>query len=188
MRSRTLFGRGLLAALLFFMTAAALQAHGIGTPRVVNQAAGPYLISVWTDPDPLRVDETHVVVGISDAATNEPIVTGIEVAVTLAAVDDPAAAITQIAGADNVNRLLYAAEFNDRLAAGRWQVSLRVSGARGVGEGNAFPIDVEPARGFNGLWLGIGGLAAVVLLWVAASLRGEKPGRAPRPSARASRR
>ncbi len=73
------------------------------------------------------------------------------------------------------------------MAAGRWQVSLRVSGARGVGEGITFPIDVEPARGFNWLWLGIGGLAAVVLLWVAASLRGEKPGRAPRPSARASR-
>lgn len=181
MRRLTLLGRGLLAALFIFVVAAVAEAHGIGTPQVLNQPAGPYLLSAWTDPDPLRVDETHVVVGVTDAATNEPIVAGVEVAVTLTSTDDPAVTITQIAPADNVNRLLYAAEFNGRLSAGRWQVTLRVSGERGVGEGVAFPVEVQPARGFNWLWLGVGGLAAVVLVWVMISLRGDKPARPEGP-------
>jgi hypothetical protein len=94
--------------------------------------------------------------------------------VTLTSQADPDLTVTEIAPTDDVNRLLYAAEFNDQLAAGRWEVSLRVSGPLGVGEGVAFSIDVEPARGFNWLWLGGGGLIVVVLVWIVASLRGEK--------------
>ncbi len=184
MNRHALISRILIAALVVLAVAATVEAHGIGTPRVVNQPAGPYLLSAWTDPDPLREDETHVVVGVTDATTNEPIVTGVEVAVTLTSAADPAVAFTEIAAADSVNRLLYAVEFNDQLAAGRWLVSLRVSGAPGLGEGVTFPIDVEPARGFNWLWLGIGGLAAIVLGWLAVAMRGEKPTRAQRPSSR----
>lgn len=180
--------RVLLAAFVVLALTTAAKAHGIGTPRVVNKPAGPYLLSAWTDPDPLREDETHIVVGVTDAATNEPIVTGIEVAVTVTSADDPALSFTEIAAADSVNRLLYAVEFNDQLTAGRWLVSLRVSGAPGLGEGATFPIDVAPARGFNWLWLGIGGLAAIVLGWLVVALRGEKPGRAHRLSSRPSSR
>lgn len=188
MRRVTLPGYALLVALWLLLLAAAAEAHGIGTPQVINQPAGPYLLSAWTDPDPLRVDQTHVVVGVTDPATNEPIVTGVEVAVTLIALADPTQAVTEMAATDSVNRLLYAAEFSDQLSEGRWQVSLRVSGARGVGEGVTFPIDVTPARGFNWLWLGAGGLVAVVALWLAASLRAEKPAApARRPSARSKR-
>ena len=39
--------------LLFIITLVA-DAHGTGTPQLLNAPAGPYLLSVWTDPDPLR--------------------------------------------------------------------------------------------------------------------------------------
>jgi hypothetical protein len=60
-----------IIGLTLLLVVANTRAHGIGTPRVVNQPAGPYLLSAWTDPDPLRMDETHVVVGVTNAATNE---------------------------------------------------------------------------------------------------------------------
>ena len=77
MRRRPI-GIALLVALLpALLLAARLAAHGMGKPQVLNEPAGPYLVSVWTDPDPLRADETHVVVGVTDPATRQPIVTGI---------------------------------------------------------------------------------------------------------------
>lgn len=178
---------GLFCALglLCLALAARAAAHGIGTPQVLNAAAGPYLLSAWTDPDPLRTDETHVVVAVTDPDTREPIITDVEVTVTMTSLDDPAVVLTEVAGTDNVNRLLFAAEFNDRLAAGRWRVDLSATGARGSGEGVSFEVDVEQARGFNWLWLGIGGLAVVVLVWVAGSLRPERgTQRAARPRRR----
>lgn len=178
----------LCAAALLLAFAARAAAHGIGTPQVLNAAAGPYLLSAWTDPDPLRADETHVVVAVTDPDTREPIITDVEVTVTMTSLADPATVLTEVAGADNVNRLLFAAEFNDRVGAGRWRVDLRASGARGLGEGVSFEVDVAPARGFNWLWLGVGGLAAVVLAWVVGSLRAGKPAAnspATRPGERA---
>ena len=65
------------------MTGLLAQAHGTGTPQLLNAPSGPYLLSVWTDPDPLRADEAHVVVAVLEPATREPIVTGVEVTVRL---------------------------------------------------------------------------------------------------------
>ena len=108
--------------------------------------SGPYLLSVWTDPDPLRADEAHVVVAVLEPATREPIVTGVEVTVTmtpLAAGDG--AAVSMTAGADETNRLFYAAEFNDHVAPGRWQVGVSVAGERGAGDEVTFEIDIVAA-------------------------------------------
>ena len=146
--------------------------------------SGPYLLSVWTDPDPLRADEAHVVVAVLEPATREPIVTGVEVTVTmtpLAAGDG--AAVSMTAGADETNRLFYAAEFNDHVAPGRWQVGVSVAGERGAGDEVTFEIDIVAARGFNWLWLGAGGLALAVGLWLAASLRPRATGRTAATSA-----
>lgn len=171
----------LSALALLLACAARTAAHGIGTPQVLNAVAGPYLLSAWTDPDPLRADETHVVVAVTDPESREPIITDVAVTVTMTSLADPAQTVTAVAGPDNVNRLLFAAEFNDRVSEGRWRVDLAATGARGAGEGVSFEVNVEPARGFNWLWLGIAGLAAVVLVWVAGSLRSGKSDNAPTP-------
>jgi hypothetical protein len=155
------------------------RAHGIGTPRLLNEPAGPYLLSIWTDPDPLRTDETHVVVAVTDPATREPIVEGVEVTVTLTSLADPAVTHTAVAGPDSVNRLLFAAEFTEGLAPGVWTVAVQVAGAQGEAPAVTFDVDIEPARGFNWLWIGVGGLAAIVVAWVAMSLRPRNDRRRP---------
>ncbi len=108
-----------------------LRAHGIGTPQVLNAPAGPYLFSAWTDPDPLRVDETHVVMAVIDPETREIIVAGIEATISLISMDDPAIVYTEVAGSDYVNQLLFAAEFNNRLTEGVWRVAISATGERG---------------------------------------------------------
>lgn len=158
--------------LIILGLAARLNAHGIGKPQVLNEPAGPYLLSAWTDPDPLREDEAHVVIAVSNPDTQEMIVEGVEVTVRMTSLADPSLTLAHVAGTDNVNRLLFAVEFNDEVEAGRWRVDLGVSGDRGAGENISFEVDIEPARGFNWLWVGVGGLAAIVLIWLASSMRG----------------
>ncbi|MEZ4620844.1 MAG: hypothetical protein R2867_35780 [Caldilineaceae bacterium] len=46
-----------------------LLAHGGGTPRLTDVAAGPYRVFTWTQPEPLRVGEVHLTIGLThDAA------------------------------------------------------------------------------------------------------------------------
>ena len=169
----------LLAALLSLSSHPA-RAPGIGTPRLLNEPAGPYLLSIWTDPDPLRADETHVVVAVTDPTTREPILDGVDVAVTLTSLADPAVTHTAVAGPDSVNRLLFAAEFTDELTPGDWQVAVAVTGDRGDAPPLSFNVTIEAARGFNWLWIGIGGLAVILLAWVAVSARGRPVGKGER--------
>ena len=102
------------------------------------------------------------------------------VTVRLRLLADPTVELATTAGSDDTNRLLFAAEFNDQVTPGRWQVGVSAAGARGASDEVTFEIDVAPARGFNWLWLGVGGLAAAVLLWVLASMRGGAARRRPR--------
>nr|MBP6789000.1 hypothetical protein [Promineifilum sp.] len=157
---------------LLFILAIVVHAHGTGTPQLLNAPTGPYLLSVWTDPDPLRADEAHVVVAVVEPETQEFIVSDVTVTVRLRSLADPTVERVETAETDTTNRLLFAAEFNDRVTPGRWQVGVSAAGARGAGDEVTFEIDVAPARGFNWLWLGVGGLGATVLLWLLASMRG----------------
>jgi len=148
-----------------------VYAHGIGKPQALNAPAGPYALSIWTDPDPLRADEAHVVVAVLDPQTQEFIVGDAAVTVRLESAADPAQVVSVVAGTDSTNQLLYAAEFNDLVTPGRWRVAVSADGARGASEAVTFEVDIEPARGFNWLWVGLGGLGVALVLWVVASLR-----------------
>jgi hypothetical protein len=165
---------------LLFSIVLAAHAHGTGTPQLLNAPAGPYLLSVWTDPDPLRADEAHVVVAVVEPTTQEFIVSDVAVTVRLRSLADPTAELVAVAGSDDTNRLLFAAEFNGQVTPGRWQVGVSAAGARGASDEVTFEIDVAAARGFNWLWLGVGGLGAAVLLWLLASMRDGAARRRPR--------
>jgi len=174
-----LIAAGLLLASIGRPTPAAL-AHGIGTPQVLNAPAGPYLLSAWTDPNPLRADETHVVVAVIDPDTREMIVSGVEVIVTLTSLADPTVVHRRTAGTDNVNQLLYAAEFNGQVTEGAWRAGVSVIGERGVSDEITFDVEISPARGRRWLWFGIGGMTVVTAGWLASSLGPERPPRPPR--------
>ena len=68
------------AVLFLFLLIAGLSwttgvvAHGTGAPQVINADSGPYLVSVWTEPDPARVGELHVTVGVAEPETQEVVV------------------------------------------------------------------------------------------------------------------
>jgi hypothetical protein len=66
------------------------MAHGSGTPRLVNVAAGPYRLWVWSLPEPVRLGEMHLSVAV---ATPEA-TTDLTVTIDLAPVDPSAPSIT----------------------------------------------------------------------------------------------
>ena len=160
----------ILAALILLLLPLVARAHGIGTPQRLNVPSGPYWLSIWTDPDPLRADQTHIVVAVLEPETQEPIVTGVEVMVQLRSLADGTVR-TQAAVTDNTNRLLYAAEFTDHVSPGRWEASVLVSGERGVGDPVTFEVEIGPARRVNWLWVGVGGLGAALVVWLLSAGR-----------------
>ena len=66
------------------------------------------------------------------------------------------------------------------MSEGSWQVAVAVTGEQGAGRIAGFDVDIEPARGFGKLRLGIGGMAVIVGVWVLGSMREESPARARR--------
>ena len=61
-RGLTLTWLGLALILLF--TPPSIQAHGGGVPQLINAKAGPYRVSVCTQPDPIRVCEFHLTLAV----------------------------------------------------------------------------------------------------------------------------
>jgi hypothetical protein len=175
----------LLAVALFAGRSSPTRAHGIGLPQAINVNNGPYLISVWTDPDPLREDETHVVVAVMDPATRAPLVTGHTVSVRLDDLSGEHPPVTQPALPGNsANQLLYVVEFNDLVRAGQWQATIIVDGPQGTAAEVTFPLEIIATRGFNWMWLGIGGLGIAVVAWLLLSARPAASSGSPRPARR----
>jgi hypothetical protein len=162
----------LLVSLLGLSAAIGVMAHGIGLAQVVNVQNGPYLISAWTDPDPLREDETHIVIAVMDPATRAPLVQDVAVAVRMEKLGDPEATLTVLSDSGNsANQLLYVVEFNDQVSAGDWQATVIIDGPLGMAEDVKFPLEITSAQGFNWLWLGIAGLGIAVILWLVLASR-----------------
>ena len=57
-----------LLGLALAAPAGVVWAHGGGVPRLTNVEAGPYWVSVWTQPDPLRVGGAHFTIAVSEPA------------------------------------------------------------------------------------------------------------------------
>jgi len=131
---------------------------------VARAPAGPYLVSVWTQPDPPRVGQIDVSVAVMASATGEAILdarAAIRADARDAVMSTPAKTLDRGGGG---NRLLYRA-LVDAPAAGRWAMPISVTGPLGSGE-TAFEIDVR--RGLPIAWLLMAGgitLTLAALAW-----------------------
>jgi hypothetical protein len=133
-RSRTLVGAAVLLA--------AIAARGDGGLLRLKQAAGPFDISVFTAPTPLRVGQVDVSVMVLRRTDHAPVLDA-DVELRLRGASGELRATATVAAASN--KLLYAALI-EVPAPGRWTLSARVdSGESDVTV--AVELDVAPALG-----------------------------------------
>jgi hypothetical protein len=140
-------------------------AHGGGAPQLTNATAGPYRVSVWTEPDPARVGELHV-----NTRDGGDLVLDAAVLVQVEPVGWSGETLIAAATRDNaVNKLFYEADF-DLPAEGDWRVEVQVDGPAGAGS-TAFDVDALPPSTLNNLfglgwplWAGLG-LALLATGW-----------------------
>ena len=174
---------------LLAMPPVAAFAHGGGVSQLTNAEAGPYRLFAWTQPEPWRVGDVHVSIGVTqppppDAVIDEGVtnnlldqpVTDAAVAVTLTPVNDGGPSITVDAlPLEQLDSLYYEADAV-LPSAGDWRVRVEVSGPEGRGSAD-FVTQVFPARSMNVLYM-LAGVVAVGLLLIA--LIGRRRGRAQR--------
>ena len=161
-----LFFSALFLMLVRLPGAPALFAHGGGTPRLTSEPTGPYLLSVWTAPDPVRAGELHLTVAVADPARDDAPVLAALVQVELR--PRAAHAPPLSARADNeegANKLLYEADLV-LPAAGRWDVQVTVDEPAGQGAAQ-FELDVLAARTGNWPLFGGAGVTLAALLFLA---------------------
>ena len=160
--------------LLWSAVAGPAAAHGGGTPQLTNAEAGPYRVSAWTQPNPIRAGQLHVTVAVSTAPGPDAdqgqagdVVLYATVQVRLEPMGRPGEAVVAPATRENaVNKLFYEADV-ELPADGLWQATVEVAGPDGRGS-TAFEIEALPASTASGLgalpWPVIAGLGLAVLL------------------------
>lgn len=161
----------LLAVLLCFDSPLqGVLAHGGGTPRLTNEDIGPYWISVWTSPQPVREGQLHVTVAVAEPGQSgeqqagAPVL-GADVAITLIPRSGGLADVRAMAtNEQSANKLFYEADLLVPVA-GDWQVQVDVRGPDGSGQAQ-FDLPVEPARESNWFLFGGIGLLAVAGFFV----------------------
>jgi hypothetical protein len=125
---RTRLAPALGLVLLGLALATPLLANG-GTVRISRQTVGPYLVSVFTSPTPLRTGEIDVSVLVQDAAAE----TVLDVPVTIVATplgEDGATIRVEATRQQATNKLFKAAKFDVR-AEGVWELTVQVGGREG---------------------------------------------------------
>lgn len=141
-----------------------VMAHGSGTPRLVNVAAGPYQLWVWSLPEPVRLGEMHLSVAVAppEAATD------LTVTIALAPVDPSAQSITL--PTSKQERWLETYYEVDWMipTTGEWRATVHVRGPADSGQAS-FAFTVLPAPTVNWTLISWGALAFVAvlgMLWV----------------------
>jgi hypothetical protein len=118
----------LLLAAVTLAVAGPLLANG-GSVRISRAVVGPYLVSVFSSPTPLRTGEVDVSVLVQDAVREA--VLDVPVAVEAVPVGFEAAPVRQEATREQAtNKLFKAAKF-DVATAGEWKIEVRVGGEEG---------------------------------------------------------
>ncbi|MCX2727625.1 hypothetical protein OO015_08970 [Thermomicrobium sp. 4228-Ro] len=149
---------------LLLATHSTVDANG-GQVRIANQPVGPYEVTVFTSPVPLRTGTIDVSVLLQRADTKE-IVDGAELVLSVAPVGGGTSLRYPVTRDQATNKLYYAAEFSiDQ--PGEYLFQLEIQAPEGAGS-VTFTATVERAgTGFWRSWWfwGLVGVAAVIFLW-----------------------
>lgn len=177
----------IFVTMLLLLTTTSVFAHGGGQLQVGPVAAGPYQVSVWTDPPTPRVDrDLHVTVAVGDGVNNEPVL-GANVVVTIYRRGEETPVITKPALAElATNRLFY--EVDTRLDdEGEYHIVVDVAGPDGSGQVD-FMLTMESAVPIIWLFLllAAGGGGWLVYVWRKRPLATTptRPARPARPGKR----
>ena len=158
--------RTIFVVMLLLLTTTSAFAHGGGQLQVGPVAAGPYQVSVWTDPPTPRVDrDLHVTVAVGDGVNNEPVL-GAAVTVTIYRRGEQTPLLTKPAlSEDAANRLFY--EVDTRLdEEGEYRIVVDVAGPDGSGQVD-FMLTMESAVPLTWLFLllAVGGGGWLFYVW-----------------------
>jgi hypothetical protein len=159
-----------LRILLLILLLAALDAEANGGRlRLAREPAGPYLVSVWTDPDPPRLGRLDVSVAVMRPPDGDPVLDA-EVRLRARPPGDretpPPVTLRRGAGG---NLLLHHGEV-ELLTDGRSALTVEVVGPAGRGA-VTFSIDVLPRQGSAWVVAAIGLLMTLVVGFVLFSRR-----------------
>ncbi len=164
LRLRALAPAILAAAFILSMLAAQTVLANGGTVQVSNAAAGPYQLSVFTSPSPIRVGTVDVSVLVQRAESTE-VVDGVAVAVQVEPAGGQVGGGTYEATRERAtNKLFYAADVS-LPAEGRWRMRVAADGPDGSGS-VAFEVEAtrEAAPGSPLLMAGIVAAPALLVL------------------------
>jgi len=150
---------GLMVLLLAGIPATAF-AHGSGGTRQLNLVqAGPYQVSMWTEPEPLAAGVVHFNIIVSTPANGDFSEAGPPVLdATVTVILTPVAGgetISIEAGHDTANKLFYTADTNVP-SPGEWNVTISIDGAEGHGETSiTLFLEKNPTK-VSWIWIGAG--------------------------------
>ena len=158
---------GFFFAIIGLLIVGLAAAHGGGTPQLIGVAAGPFWLTVWTRPEPVRAGHLHVTVGVGGGGGSpDGLVLDAVVEVMIAAQRDGGVMLSGVATTDqSSNKFLYEVDF-ELPESGSYLVVIKVSGAEGHGS-TAFDLEVLPVEPSDSLGVVlVGGCVAMVAAWL----------------------
>ncbi len=157
-----------------FVPMARTDAHGLGNQQLEQVEAGPYLVSAWTDPKNVTVeDELHVTVSVQDQEKDFILEADVQINAVLAA--DPTITESERATHDNAaQKLFYEAPMRLN-KTGQWHMTIVIESELGQGTASFDLAVVEASNNWTRwLWPAIG-IAAVALVLAFGMYRKNKP-------------
>lgn len=147
-----------------------------GDAPLTNARAGPYAVSVWSQPDPPQVGKLDMGVAVMTLEARNPVLDA-EVRLTAEPIDRGETPISVVASrGTGANKLLYNADLELPIE-GRWRVTVEVEGKRGSGSAG-FALEVEPSGGANWPLVGV----FVILMGIAWRMLRPRRGHSERSS------
>lgn len=167
---------GLSTGIVFVTLFAVLfaTAHTDGRMRLSAEEAGPYKLTVWTSPEPVKAGELHITLAVVLAEDASPVLDA-AVTVNLSPENGGERLSEPATTEDSANKFLYEAVF-DIAETGTYQVDLQIVGADGSHGESSFDLEVSSGSSIRWLYLVpvILIIGAIILLFLA--LRGRSAG------------
>ncbi|MBI5929552.1 MAG: hypothetical protein HY862_09600 [Chloroflexi bacterium] len=147
-----------------FVPMARTDAHGLGNQQLEQVEAGPYLVSVWTDPKNVTTQNNlHITISVQDHEKDFVLDADVQVKAVLVADSN----ITQLhtASHDNaIQKMFYEAKLRLN-QTGQWHITIGIDSELGQGEAS-FDLRVAEASDSwtRWLWPALGVTTVLVIL------------------------